>query len=267
MKLTYLVPTFDQVCDTTLWMFDDNSVIPDWLDCIFSAYPILDKGKVFSMPWEKRRRYLKEKFKKIYQETIPLFKEKADQWNTYFNSHATTLAETFGKIFNVDATKVLNDITGYPNLNPICPRYIDEHSFYIDYSMPNEYVFLSSVHEIIHFFWFYKWQEYFHDNPKEYNTPHLKWIYSEMLIDTFTRHSDLKKFFPDKYQSAYDCFYHLQINGQDALPIFADIYKNAGLKGLFTTGFDIMKKNEEEIRSALNKITNSSCWDPPALAQ
>lgn len=42
----------------------------------------------------------------------------------------------------------------------------------------------SAIHEIIHFVWFYVWNQTFADSYEEYETPSLKWILSEMIVES-----------------------------------------------------------------------------------
>ena len=110
----------------------------------------------------------------------------------------------------------------------------------------------TTLHEIMLFFWFHRWQEHFHDNPKEYDVPHLKWIYSEMVTDTFARFSPLQKFYGD-YPAAYDYFYTLKIDGKNVLDVLGEVYQSCGIKGLFYDGFDFIKKYENQIRQHILK--------------
>ena len=155
MQLTYAVPTLDQVFDNTLWVLDDNTCPPDWQDSVYNAYPAIDRTKSSSLPWAKRKKYLQAEFTKIYQSALPDFEQKADRLNALFQSHIVKLTTAFSQAFDVNATSILNDMKGYPNLNPIGPRWLEEHSFYLYYKWSDDYVFQSSLHEIIHFFWYF----------------------------------------------------------------------------------------------------------------
>ena len=256
MKLTYLVPTSDKVFYSTLGSFKDDAIPVDWRDWLYSFFPSLDKEKSLSLSWKERKKYVQSELEKIYHSVLPILQQKATQWNTFFQKRLPELTILFSNVFNLDASCVFNDMSAYVNLNPICPRYLDEHSFYLFYNYSDEFVFTVSLHELIHFFWFYKWQEYFHDNPAEYDEPHLKWIYSEMVEDTFAHYSDFKKFFSQ--QNAHNYFYKLTIDGENLLEILGKIYSEQGLNGLFTSGFDMIRQNEKQIRTDIRKITGSN---------
>jgi hypothetical protein len=246
MKLIYRVPTLDEALDTTLWTQEDGQT-PYWRDWLYRVYPELEKEKILALPWLEREKVLKKELTKIYNRILPQLTVQAKHWNQIFQSHQIELTQAFSSAFQVDATSILNDMFACPNINPISPRYLDKHSFYMFYRMSDEVMFRTSLHEIIHFFWFYKWHEFFHDLPAEYDTPHLKWIYSEMVTDTFARFSELKAFFGDE-RTAYDYFYTLDLNGENILITLGKIYQAKGIVGLFGQGFDYLQKHEARIR-------------------
>ncbi len=56
-----------------------------------------------------------------------------------------------------------------------------------------------TLHEIIHFVWFHVWNQEFRDSYEEYERPSLKWILSEMVVEsimTDPRPSELNPYFP-----------------------------------------------------------------------
>lgn len=251
MKLIYRVPTLDEVFETTLWTQEDDQT-PYWRDWLYRVYPSLDKEKILSLPWIEREKCLKQELAQIYRQVLPQLEKQSKSWNQLFESHQEELTNGYSEAFDVDAKTLLNDMFACPNLNPISPRYLDKHSFFLFYRMDDDVMMRTSLHEIMHFFWFYKWKKHFNDSPVEYDVPHLKWVYSEMVTDTFARFSELKKFYGD-YPAAYDYFYTLKIDGKNILDLLGEIYKLYGIKGLFNDGFDFVKKHEKQIRQHIQK--------------
>ncbi|MCB2286611.1 hypothetical protein LGK99_05770 [Clostridium algidicarnis] len=93
----------------------------------------------------------------------------------------------------------------YILLNPISPRYLDNDSFDIFYLNSEKGALGLSLHEIIHFVWFYVWNNHFNDNYKEYETPNLKWILSEMVVEPIMRDERVKSINP--YFEGGGCMY------------------------------------------------------------
>ena len=61
-------------------------------------------------------------------------------------------------------------------MNPICPRFLKERFFDVFYKNSEYGALGMSIHEMIHYVWFYVWNRLFNDSYDEYETPSLKWI-------------------------------------------------------------------------------------------
>ena len=251
MKLIYRVPTLDEALETTLWTQEDGQT-PYWRDLLYVVYPLLDKEKILALPWSEREKILKQELSEIYHQVFSQLEKQTQHWNQIFQTQKNELEKAYSLAFEVDAKNLLNDMFACPNLNPISPRYLDQHSFFLFYRMDDDVMMRTSMHEIMHFFWFYKWQEYFHDSPKEYDVPHLKWIYSEMVTDTFARFSELARLYGN-HPAAYSYFYSLKIKRKNILDTLGEIYQSNGIIGLFHEGFDFIKRYEDQIRKHIQK--------------
>ncbi len=254
MKLIYRVPTLDEALETTIWTQEDG-LTPYWRDWLYRVYPQLNKEKTLSLPWAEREKFLKKELSNIYHQVLPQLKKQAAHWNQLYSAQRNKLVKEYSLAFETDVENILNDMFACPNLNPISPRYLDKHSFFLFYRMDDDVMMRTSLHEIMHFVWFYKWQEHFHDSPQEYDVPHLKWIYSEMVTDTFARFSEFKNFYGD-YPAAYDYFYTFKINGENVLDRLGKIYQTNGIMGLFNEGFNLVQKNEQQLRLHIQKSEN-----------
>lgn len=254
MQLTFRVPTLQQVLDTTLWTQEDG-VTPYWRDGLYQEYSEIDKGKALSLAGKERMKYVGDILSEIYQAKKNEFQSLVQLWQEKWNEQAPEIEKAFSCAYEVDVGPILNNMVGYVNLNPVCPRYLDSHTFYVFYKMDVDRVIRTALHEIMHFVWFYKWQEYFHDDPQEYDTPHLKWIFSEMVQDTMVKNTPIKNL--AKWQkNAYDYFYTMDIEGKPILKTLSDIYRTKGLIGLFKDGFNYCKMHEVEIRKSIEEAEN-----------
>jgi len=84
-------------------------------------------------------------------------------------------------------------------MSPIAPRYLQERYFDVFYLNSEKGAIGSSIHEIIHFVWFYVWNQVFGDSYEEYERPSLKWILSEMAVESIMkdpRLSSINPYFP-----------------------------------------------------------------------
>ena len=130
MKLTYRIPTLDQVFETTLWTQEDGQT-PYWRDWLYRVYPQLNKEKILSMSWVAREKFLKQELSKIYHQVLPELKSQAKHWNQLFNAQKNELTKAYSSAFETDVNNLLNDMFACPNLNPISPRYLDQHSLFL----------------------------------------------------------------------------------------------------------------------------------------
>ncbi len=251
MKLTFRVPRLDQMLEATLWTQEDG-ITPYWRDGLYQEYPEINKEKAVVLPAQERMKYVSDILTKIYGEKQGVFKILIQDWQKEWNSKLNEIESALSAAYEMDVKPVLNNMVAYVNLNPVCPRYLDTHSFYIFYKMEIDRVIRTCLHEIMHFLWFHKWQEHFHDNPKEYDAPHLKWIFSEMVQETMMADTPIKDL--SKWQgNAYDCFYEMKIDGKPILQTLSDIHQAKGLIGLFEEGYQYCIAHENEIRSCIKK--------------
>ncbi len=103
---------------------------------------------------------------------------------------------------------LFNDIEARVGLNPVCPRHLESSSFDAFYKFSPMGMAVTSIHEIIHFIWFYVWNKIFNDNIVEYENPHLKWILSEMVVDIIIDKAETKLSKPKQIMKQYIKYFH-----------------------------------------------------------
>ena len=155
MKLTFQVPTLDQVLETTLWTQEDG-ITPYWRDALYQEYPEIDKEKALALPEKERMTYVGDILSQIYHKKQGEFEKLVQMWQAKWNKELPQIELAFSKAYELDVKPVLNNVIGYANLNPVCPRYLDVHTFYVFYKMDIERIIRTAMHEIMHFLWFYK---------------------------------------------------------------------------------------------------------------
>lgn len=73
----------------------------------------------------------------------------------------------------------------------VCPYDFENNQIYINYRKLSEEMLETCVHELIHYYWFHKWNALFKD---QYSSS-LVWIFSEIAIDALFFETPLKNFF------------------------------------------------------------------------
>ena len=148
------------------------------------------------------------------------------------------LNNIFGKEFEFDCV-------AYVNLNPVWPRYLNEKCFDVNLDANDDYLLLTSAHEIIHFAWFEVWKDNFPQiERQDYDYPNLSWLISEIAIEPIFKFSNLKQLSSAK--PAYDYFYTDKINNKTIAEIANEIFKNSkDINNFQHTIYSFFKNNKE----------------------
>lgn len=183
------------------------------------------------------RRFAEEKIIEQKEALLRAKKEIEEEWTKIEHDYLKILSEHLETDWPADKTF----ITGYISILPICPRYLKNFSFSLDFKKNVADARVTIAHEILHFIWFKKWLEVFADiSPKEYECPHLVWRLSEVM-DPIILHSypEICKLIKPK-SWGYNSFKNLKIGDKSMTEYFNQIYSD----GLTTKlSFDqILKK-------------------------
>ena len=183
MKVTYKNPGFMHSIESIL-LFQTDAHTPYWSDAVFSFYPQLSGEDFVKRGPERRAEYIKDKLASVYQEILPEIEEKTVRYNEHFLEYENQINDALSDAFGTDTRVLFNDLIGYVGMNPICPRFLKKHYFDVFYKNSEKGALGMSLHEMIHYIWFYVWNRLFTDSYDEYETPSLKWILSEMVVES-----------------------------------------------------------------------------------
>ena len=233
---------YHQQDDTPMW----------WKKMLFNAYPSLDFEYAQSLPQEKRFEYLEHELQKIRNDRQAEIENSIHMFEDAWAPVAKNLNNAYSSAFDMDCSEIMNDMVAFVALNPICPRYLDDNSFSIYYNFEPNYAVSMALHEITHFVWFYTWQKHFQDDKSEYNFPHLKWLLSELVVETIIRNSEIAKLSPPPQYIAYNYFYDMDIDGKPIFKTLLDMYINRkSFTDFMECAYDWIKANEPELRAKI----------------
>ena len=224
MNIKFINPGFDYSIKSIM-LFQNEDTENWWRDVLFHFYPQFDRKAFNLLGQEWRHIYLRDNLQKLKEIEV-----------------------AFSDTFKLDCHNRFNNIIGNITLNPICPRFLDTCKFDIFYLNDENDALGIAVHETIHFVWFNVWQRIFKDDKTEYETPNLKWIFSEAAVDAITRND---KRFSEKYpftEYAYQYFYDMRVENVCIIEMLNDIYKSTDIIGFMKNGFVLFIKHEAEIR-------------------
>ncbi len=235
-------------------LFQQDAVSAYWREPLFSTYTFLDKEKGLNSDWKSRKKYITEELSRLYTNTKSELLDKSKFFQTIWNNHEVKVNEIFSQTFKIDCHNLFNDLKADISLNPICPRWLKLKYFTVFYQS-NETKFMeTSIHEIIHFVWFYIWNQTFKDDYKDYENPNLKWVLSEMVVDTFVKNTDIGHLFLKKNHNntVYSYFYRMIINEVPILETLSQIYKNStDIPQFMQKAYEYCLDNETAIRKQM----------------
>lgn len=222
-----------------------------WAEPFFYYYPDIDRDALYALDGAGRAAYLTEYFTRFGQANAALLAEKAAAYNAHWRAHQPQITAALEDAFGVDLSARLNGMQAYLSFDPVCPRFLDTHSFDVFYKNSERGALGIAIHEIIHFVWFEEWQRVFADDPAEYDTPHLKWILSEMVVDPIMRDERLASINPYQQNggTAYPYFYTMVLDGEPVLDTLTRWYKALPMREFMRTAYAWCQTHEAAIRA------------------
>lgn len=250
MKLQFKNPGYDYMLEAIL-EFQGEDQGEFFRESLYMFYPNFEKERMNSLDTDGKKEYIGSELKQIYADNEVLLEEKIKAYQAHWDNNKEVIQKTFEEIFDMKLENDFNFMEGKISLNPVSPRYIETSTFDVFYLNSERGALGLSLHEITHFLWFKKWQEIFKDNPEEYEAPHLKWIFSEIVVESILSDERLKKLNPYTGHNVYEYFYKLEVDGQPILNILDKLYRDNSIEEFMKKGFEFCKEHEELIRSVM----------------
>ena len=260
MNITYRNPGYDHSIDSiSLFLIGEET--PFWSEPIFHFYPQLDKNTLSNCNPAEKHKYLNDVFGGIYENLKEEIDKKVICYNDHFQNHKGQIECALSDAFGLDARTLFNDLTCNVILNPICPRFLKERYFDVFYLSSERGALGLSLHEVIHYFWFHVWNGHFGDSYDEYETPSLKWILSEMVVEAIMsddRLSSLNPYFPKESGGCiYPYFQNMIVNGYPVLNTIDTLYRRNSITNFMEEAYAYCLKYENEIRKHIERKENS----------
>lgn len=256
MKLIYKNPGYQYSIDSIM-LFETGEQSDWWRSGLFYFYPQLKKEYIDTLGFEQRKSYYTDILSKEYTEKEALCLEKVENYNQYWDQHESQIEDALSEAFDTDTHSYFNDMIGNITLNPVCPRDLSKHSFDVFWMNSEKGALGMALHEIIHFVWFDVWQNHLQDNKEEYESPYLKWIFSEMAVEPVMhdkRLCTINPYFERKNGGCvYNYFYTLNINGVPILETLLRMYHENTIVDFMEQGYSYCQKYEKEIRKHIQE--------------
>ena len=256
MQVTYKNPGFEYSIDSIL-LFQEEDTTPLWEDGLYYFYPQVDKEVINSLSMDGKREYLLKVLGSVWEDLKDELAHKIELYNSHFAKYHEQIEDALSDAFEIDTRTIFNDLTANICLNPTCPRFLEERYFDIFYKNSERGALGLSIHEVIHYIWFHVWNRHFNDSYSEYDTPSLKWILSEMVVESIMddeRLSSINPYYPrENGGCVYGYFQDMVIKGKPILDTLRDMYKGNHITDYMEMSYKYCLENEAEIRRHIEK--------------
>lgn len=251
MKVTYRNPGFEHSIDSIL-LFQKEATTPYWSDALMYFFPQIDKEKLRTLCPDGKKEYLLKELKSVWNGLLDELNRKVEAYNKHFSQYHRQIEDALSEAFEIDTGKIFNDLTGNICLNPVCPRFLDKRYFDVFYKNSERGAVGMSIHEAIHFIWFHVWHNHFGDSYQEYDTPSLKWILSEMVVESIMsdeRLASINPYYPrENGGCVYRYFQDMVIGDKPVLTTLDELYRANSMTDFMERAYDYCRENEAAIR-------------------
>ena len=220
-KVAFRPMTLDENIDVIDWAYFENNGSLDVHNYVLEYYPELSnlEGCDKEIILDRIRDVVSRDYYHYEQKIKDEVMRYQDIWDKYNDNYMLDVS----KYLDCDWDDICS-ISASVGLIPVFPRYLDTHSFCLSTNISEDKLIETVCHESLHFLWFLKWKRLFPStNRREFDSPFMPWVYSEMVVDPILNSPAVSKLF-DNSARAYDSFYDYQYDGKSVMSVLKDIY-------------------------------------------
>ena len=260
MNVTFRNAGFDYSVESIL-LFQTEETASYWSDSLRYFYPEINQN---IQAWKEREKedYLRTSLRKIWDRVLPEIEAKECRYHEHFQKYRNQIEDALSDAFELDSRTMFNELLANITLNPICPRFLREEKFDLFYMNSERGALGITLHEVIHYFWFFVWNRHFQDSYDEYETPSLQWILSEMVVESIMsdkRLSTINPYYPrEEGACVYRYFLDMKIEGKLILDTLMELHENHSITAYMEAAYDYCKRHEAEIRQHIRQSENST---------
>lgn len=232
-----------------------------WSDALYFHFPQIDREHAQSLPFEARCEYVGDVLRSVYAELEPTLEEKVRAYSERWAKYRGQITDAFSEAFGIDCAQLFNDLRCRISLNPVSPRFLQERCFDVFYLNSERGAVGIALHEMIHFVWFHVWNTRFGDSYEEYERPSLKWILSEMVVESIMRDerlSAINPYFPrENGGCVYSYFLDMMVEGRPVLETIDEMYRACDMPEFMERSYAYCLEHEKEIRAHIERAESS----------
>ena len=197
MNVTFRNVGFEYSIESIL-LFQTEDTNSYWSDSLYYFYPEINQN-IQALQEREKEDYLRATLQKVWDRVLPEIEAKECRYHEHFQKYRNQIEDALSDAFELDSRTMFNELLANITLNPICPRFLREEKFDLFYMNSERGALGITLHEVIHYFWFFVWNRHFQDSYDEYETPSLQWILSEMVVESIMsdkRLSTINPYYP-----------------------------------------------------------------------
>ena len=256
MEITFINPGVEYMIQRIM-DFQTEAESAFWSEPLYHFYPQLDKAHATSLPFDERKNYIERTMRTVYADLEDTINEKVVLYTHHWKNCKLQITAALSDVFGVDCDGLFNDIRCNLSMNPIEPRFLKERCYDTFYLNSERGAIGGGIHEIIHFVWFYVWNRLFEDSCDEYERPSMKWILSEMVVESVMkdeRLSSINPYFPREHGGCiYPYFFDMAVDGKLILDTLDAMYKSQSIEDFMRNSYAYCKEHEAAIRAHIQK--------------
>lgn len=256
MEVTFVNPGVDYMIDGIM-AFQTEEESAFWSEPLYHFYPELDRAYADSLPFGERRSYIERTMRAVYADLEPTINDRVARYQRHWNACKEQITQALSDAFGIDCADEFRDIRCNVSMNPIEPRYLKERSYDTFYRNSESGAIGEGIHEIIHFVWFHVWNRLFGDSYDEYERPSLKWILSEMVVESVMRDERLRSinpYFPrEQGGCVYPYFFDMVVAGEPILDTLDRMYRSRSIEDFMHSSYAYCREHEAAIREHIRK--------------
>ncbi len=261
MDITFVNPGVDYMI-RSIMLFQTEGEAEFWHEPLYHLYPQLDRVYAASLPFAERKNYIERTMRAVYAKAEDTINEKAVLYARHWNACKPQITAALSDAFGVDCASLFNELRCNLSMNPIEPRFLKERRYDTFYLNSEKGAIGGGIHEIIHFVWFYVWNRLFGDDYDEYERPSLKWILSEMVVESIMRDerlSSINPYFPrENGGCVYPYFFDMTVGGESILDTLDAMYRSRNIEDFMLNSYAYCQEHEAEIREHILKAEGVS---------
>lgn len=256
MEVTFVNPGVDYMIERIIaFQTEDESAF--WSEPLYHFYPQLDKEYATSLPFPERKEYIERTMRAVYIDLEDTINEKIVSYSRHWAVCKEQISAALSDAFGVDCASLFNDIRCNVSLNPIEPRFLKERCYDTFYLNSGRGAIGRGIHEIVHFVWFYVWNHLFQDSYDEYERPSMKWILSEMVVESVMKDERLSSINPyfsrENGGCIYPYFFDMVVDGKLILDSLDSMYRSQSIEDFMRNSYAYCLEHEAEIREHIYK--------------